>query len=452
MSTREQRARGGSTERAGEVNARQAASRTQDSLVTAEIICVGTELLLGQVVNTNAAYLGDRLADLGISVYRHTVVGDNHRRLSAALTAASQNCSLVVLTGGLGPTDDDITREVVADYLQLPLQQSESAVRDIEAFLAHFGVEMNEKNLKQAAFPEGSRVIPNANGTAPGCLVEHSGIAYLLLPGPPGELRTMFEQEVEPLLCGRSGTRFESRVIRLSGIGEAQLETEIQDVVDNQTNPTVAVYAGHGETSVRLTAAGVEQPDIALALEELHHSLKERLGDHVYGGADDSLQKVVLRELEARGVRVATAESCTGGALAARLVSVPGASRVVEEGVVVYSNESKIRQLGVDPDSIRKYGAVSAEVARAMAEGVAQNAGVGAGVAITGVAGPDGGTDEKPVGTVFIAVFFNGETSVRKYQLPGDREKVQLFSVTFALELLRRTLLATIATKKPAAT
>lgn len=425
--------------------------QTPLNLTTAEIICVGTELLLGQVVNTNAAYLGSRLADLGIGVYRHTVVGDNHERLQAALAAAAQNCGLVVLTGGLGPTDDDITREVVADYLQLPLRESELAIRDIKTFLAHFGVEINEKNRKQALFPEGSRVIPNANGTAPGCLVEHDGVAYLLLPGPPAELRTMFEAEVESILSARSGTRFESRVVRVSGIGEAQLESAIQDFVDNQTNPTVAVYAGYGEASVRLTAAGVEQPAVAEALETLHSAVRERLGDHVYGGEADSLQKVVLNELEEQVLRLAVAESCTGGALAARLISVPGASRVLEEAVVVYSNESKTRRLGVDSDTILKFGAVSEEVASAMACGVAQGAGVEVGVAVTGVAGPGGGTDEKPVGTVFIAVYLNGHTAVRKYQLPGDRDKVRRFSVTFALELLRRTLLAK-GKKKPAAT
>jgi len=428
----------------------EASSRTPTTPMTAEIICVGTELLLGQVVNTNAAYLGARLADLGIGVYRHTVVGDNHSRLKAALSAASASCNLVVLTGGLGPTDDDITREVVAEYLQLPLHESESALQDIRAFLSHFSVEINEKNRKQAAFPQGSRVIPNANGTAPGCLVDHNGIWYLLLPGPPAELRTMFEREVEPILSRCSGTRFESRVIRLSGIGEAQLETAIQDFVDNQTNPTVAVYAGYGETSVRLTAAGVEQPDIALALEALHNAVKKRLGDHVYGGADDSLETVVLRELESRDMRLAVAESCTGGALAARLISVPGASQVLEEGVVVYSNASKTRRLGVDSNTIQEFGAVSEEVAKAMAVGVAQHAGVEAGVAITGVAGPDGGTDKKPVGTVYIAVYLKGQTNVQRYQLPGDRSKVQRFSVTFALELLRRSLMAT-AQKKPAA-
>ncbi len=421
------------------------------NLTTAEIICVGTELLLGQVVNTNAAYLGSRLAGLGIGVYRHTVVGDNHERLQAALAAAAQNCNLVVLTGGLGPTDDDITREVVADYLHLPLRESELAIRDIEAFLAHFGAEMNEKNRKQAVFPEGSQVIPNANGTAPGCLAEHDGVTYLLLPGPPAELRTMFEAEVEPMLAARSATRFQSRVVRVSGIGEAQLESAIQDFVDNQTNPTVAVYAGYGEASVRLTAAGVEQPAVSAALEGLHSAVRERLGDHVYGGEADSLQEVVLSAMECQGLRLAVAESCTGGALAARLISVPGASRVLEEAVVVYSNQSKIRRLGVAADTIQRFGAVSEEVASAMALGVAQSAGVEVGVAITGVAGPGGGTVEKPVGTVFIGVCLNGHTAVRKYQLPGDRDKVRRFSVTFALELLRRTLLAN-GKKKPAAT
>jgi len=331
---------------------------------------------------------------------------------------------------------------VVADCLQRPLQESQSAVRDIEAFLSHFSIEMNEKNRKQGFFPKGSVVIPNANGTAPGCLVDKDGVAYLLLPGPPAELQTMFEREVEPLLRGRSGTRFESRVIRVSGIGEAQLEAAIQEFVDSQLNPTVAVYAGIGEASVRLTAAGVDRPDVAAALDSLHGAVTERLGDHVYGGEDDSLEKVVLRELESLGLRLAVAESCTGGALAARLISVPGASRVLEEGVVVYSDESKIRRLGVDANTIQEFGAVSEEVVRAMAAGVAQGAGVDAGVALSGVAGPDGGTEEKPVGTVYIAVFLHGNTTVRRYRLPGDREKVQRFSVTFALELLRRSLLA----------
>jgi nicotinamide-nucleotide amidase len=425
------------TERDGD----QATQMHQPSM-TAEIICVGTELLLGQVVNTNAAYLGARLADLGIGVYRNTVVGDNHARLMAALAAAANSCNLVVLSGGLGPTDDDITRKVVADYLELPLQESQSAVRDIEAFLSHFSIEMNEKNRKQGFFPEGSVVIPNANGTAPGCLVDKDGVAYLLLPGPPAELQTMFEREVEPLLRGRSGTRFESRVIRISGIGEAQLEAAIQDFVDSQLNPTVAVYAGIGEASVRLTAAGVDRPDVAAALDSLHGTVKERLGHHVYGGEDDSLEKVVLRELESLGLRLAVAESCTGGALAARLISVPGASRVLEEGVVVYSDESKIRRLSVDANTIEEFGAVSEEVVSAMATGVAEGAGVDVGVALSGVAGPDGGTEEKPVGTVFIAVFLHGNITVRRYRLPGDREKVQRFSVTFALELLRRSLLA----------
>lgn len=409
--------------------------------MTAEIISVGTELLLGDITNTNAQYLAKQLAVFGINLYRQTVVGDNPKRLKDAFRSAFETADMVITTGGLGPTEDDLTKEIAAEYFGRKMVLHEPSLESIKNYFGNMGVDMPANNVKQAYIPEGSEALPNGKGTAPGCLLEENGKIIITLPGPPFEMKAMFESGVIPYLKKKQDCVFVSRVLRLCGIGESAAEERILDLLDSQTNPTIAPYAKSNEVILRITAKAESEQAAAVLIEPVAKELYDRFGDLIYAEGETTLEETVVSLLKEKNLTISFAESCTGGLLTARLVNVSGVSDVLMEGAVTYSNNAKISRLGVSEASLNNYGAVSSQVAVEMARGVAKTAKTSVGVSTTGIAGPDGGTDEKPVGLVFIGLHINGETTYKQLNLAGDRERIRNRTVAATLDFIRRSLI-----------
>lgn len=408
----------------------------------AEIVSVGTELLLGQIIDTNAARISRELAALGIAVYRRVTVGDNHDRLLAALREALAGNDLVITIGGLGPTMDDITRDVLAEAIGDTLRFDEGIAGHLRAFFRSRNVPILESNLRQAWVPEHGRALPNPNGTAPGLLFEHDGRTGIALPGPPGEFVPMMRDHVLPCLRERTGGRgaIRSRVLRVCGLGESAVEDRVKDLLCGE-NPTVAPYAKTGEVHLRVTARADDPAEADRLVEDRVAELCRRLGDLVYAYDDELLEAVVVRLLSERGLTVAAAESCTGGLLSARLTDVPGSSRVFPGSLVTYANAAKTDLAGVDAALIEKHGAVSAEVAAAMASGARQRFAADLGIGITGVAGPGGGTEARPVGLVYVALSAADGMAVERNQFLGERADVRRRSTQVALVMVRDRLL-----------
>ncbi len=409
--------------------------------MTAEILAVGTELLMGQIANTNAQYISKRLAELGINVYFHTVVGDNSARLEETLKRALQRSDIVITTGGLGPTKDDLTKETIAKTMNRTLVRHDEILDGIRDFFMRKHRIMVSNNEKQAFLPENSIIIPNNNGTAPGCIIEDNGKVVIMLPGPPKEMQPMFNETVFPYLKQKTGVMLVSKMLKVFGIGESELESRLMDLVDNQNNPTIAPYVSYGEVTVRVTARCSSEEEAAMLLEPIVAEIKARLGDMVYAEEGESMEQVVFGLLRQKGLVLATAESCTGGLLAEKITSIPGASGIFERGYVTYANKAKVEDLGVSEETLRKYGAVSQETALEMVKGLAARTGASVSVAITGIAGPDGGTQEKPVGLVYIAVRVPDKTVCKSYELMGNRERVRNDACIRALDMVRRLIL-----------
>ncbi len=400
----------------------------------AEIMAVGTEILLGDILNTNAQYLSKQLAILGIGVYYQTVVGDNEERLLNAFKLAFERADIVITTGGLGPTDDDITKETGGKFFGLEMVENEEAVKNVRDYFK--GREMPESNKKQGFVPEGAKVFYNHNGTAPGCMIEKNGKILIMLPGPPYETEPMFEEYVIPFLKEKSGFTIISKVLHLSGIGESAAAEVISDIMNDSENPTVAPYAKPNEMIFRVSGRGKSEDEAKKIMEPVIREIYNRLGKYIYGEDGCTLEEAVIKKLSGKNLTLATAESCTGGLISGKIVDYPGASKVFVDGVVSYSNESKVKRLGVSEETLNKYGAVSEQTAKEMAEGVVKLLGADVGVSSTGVAGPDGGTDEKPVGLVYIAVCLKGKTTVKKLNIKGKRNRIRGRVVTEALTLL----------------
>jgi len=413
-----------------------------------EILTIGTEILLGQIVDTNAAFMAQRLAEAGIDLFFKATVGDNEGRIEAALRRGLERSDAVLCTGGLGPTEDDLTREVIAKVLGLRLRLDEAVLGQITARFASRGIAMAENNRKQAYVPEGAEVLNNPRGTAPGLsLTTLEGKVVVAMPGVPSEMRSMLTEQVIPRLRVRFGTRgrIRSRVLRTCGASESRVDQLIGDLFRSQRNPTIGVLAHAGEIHVRLTAKGESDAEIDGLLDDLEAKLRERIGPLIFGRDDEELEQVVARLLRDRALTLAVAESCSGGLVAHRLTNVPGSSQYFERGVVAYSNRAKVEVLGVPADLVAARGAVSPEVARAMAEGVRHLAGTSLGIGITGIAGPDGGTAGKPVGLTYIGLAWKGGSLAREYRFLSDRAVNKVRASQMALELLRRHLLGTDA-------
>lgn len=411
-------------------------------MMTVELICVGTELLLGSIVNTNAAFLAEKCAGLGLSCYFQTVVGDNEKRLGGILETALERSDVVILSGGLGPTEDDLTKEVAAKVCGKKLVLHEPSRQAILQYFEKKGMEPTDNNWKQAMLPEGCIVLDNPNGTAPGVIIETEKNKVILLPGPPGELCPMFEADVRPYLEGLANQVICSQTVKVCGIGESRAETMVKDLIDAQTNPTIATYAKTGEVHIRVTAGAENQKTAAKLIKPVVKELKRRFENAIYTTDEETtLESAVVELLLANGLTVTCAESCTGGLLSARLVNVPGVSEIYKSGLVTYSNKAKRKLLGVKKATLQKYGAVSEQTAEEMAKGAAALTKADVAVAVTGIAGPDGGTKEKPVGTVYIACAVKGKTVVKKYQFSGNRSKVREAAVSEALVLMRSCIL-----------
>ena len=406
----------------------------------AEIVSVGTELLMGQVVNTDAQFIAQRLAPLGFQVFYHTTVGDNVKRLTAVVHQAVERSDVVVFTGGLGPTDDDLTKETVAAALGLTVEPIPEEVERLKKHFETRGYAFTPNNLKQASFPKSATILPNAFGTAPGCIMSAENKTAILLPGPPRELFPMFQNHVMPYLEQLSGNKLYSRELRIFGKGESVVTYELRDIIETQTNPTVAPYVKTGEVSLRVTALCQNEAEGEKLARPMIGEIVARLGDIVYSTVGESLPETCARMLTDDAQTLAIAESCTGGMVASELVAIPGCSNFLLEACVTYSDAAKVARLGVKQETLDQFGAVSEQCAREMAEGMRKTSGADYALATTGFAGPDGGTEENPVGTIYIALARQSETLVKRVQLFGDRARIREIASLHAFDLLRRKL------------
>lgn len=408
-----------------------------------ELISVGTEILLGNITNTNAQYLAEECAVLGLYNYYQVTVGDNEERLSDAIRTALGRADIVLLTGGLGPTEDDITRETVAKVLGREMHEVPEIHQQIQDYFERMGAKRpSSNNWRQAMVIEGAQIIENHNGTAPGMIVEvDEKKRIILMPGPPEELRLMFKESVAPYLAGMNQQVICSKTVKICGMGESRVAQVISDLIEAQTNPTIGTYAKGGEVHLRITASGTDIKSAKRSIKPIVKEIKSRFGSKVYTTREsESLEQHVIGLLKRRNMTVTTAESCTGGLVAGTLVNVPGASEVFNEGYITYSNEAKHKILGVKKKTLKNEGAVSEACAGEMAKGAARAAGARAAIAVTGIAGPDGGTAEKPVGLVYIACCIDGRVWVECYHMNGDRQKIREITVKRALDMLRRCI------------
>jgi nicotinamide-nucleotide amidase len=402
-----------------------------------ELVSVGTELLLGQTVNTNAAVIGERLAEAGFDHYRQTVVGDNLGRVTEALRSALERAGAVIVTGGLGPTQDDLTREAIAAVIGRELRFSDEWAEELRRRWKELGRDMPESNLRQAEYPEGARLIPNPKGSAPGIDLAVEGRRLFALPGVPEEMVPMLEGHVLPELVAAVGEGgvLVSRLLRTWGMSESQVGEVLDDLYQGSVNPTVAFLASAGEIKVRLTAKAARAEEAAGLIDPVEQEVRRRLGGLVFGIDRETVEAVLLKSLEERGWTLAVAESATGGLIAARLTEVPGASKVFRGGVVAYAPELKAALLGLDEAWLRGHGLVSEATAGRMAEGAADRLGAEAAIAVTGSAGPE--PLEQPVGTMVVAVLTPEDLRATTLRFPGDRERVRAYATTAALHLAR---------------
>jgi competence/damage-inducible protein CinA-like protein len=407
----------------------------------AEIIAVGSELLTPHRHDTNSLYLTGKLNSLGIEVRFKTVVGDDAARLGSVFRTALDRSKLIIVMGGLGPTEDDINRQVVADILGRDLHEVPEVIERIAARYARTGRKMPANNARQALVPEGADWLPNKKGTAPGIWIEQDGSIIVMLPGPPRELEEMFDEQCLPRLRNRvPGAQIRTRVIKVAGLPESEVDERIAPIYKPYSNPSTTILSTGGAIEVHLSAHAPTQEEAGALLDELTDKIEPALGDHIFSTSGETLEEVVGMYLVMRQKTLATAESCTGGLLGERITRVPGSSEYYLGGAVCYSNELKTRFAGVSRKLLETCGAVSKPVAQAMAEGIRRKTNASIGVGITGIAGPGGGAEEKPTGMVFISVADERGTEVREFRFPGDRERVRLLSSQFALEMLRRRI------------
>ena len=407
----------------------------------AEIITVGTEILLGDILNTNCRYLSRELAAMGIEMYYQITVGDNEERLLKTLEESLNRSDIVICTGGLGPTEDDITKEVCAKYFGYELELHKPSLDAMIERFKHMNRVPTKNNEKQAYFPKEAYILKNDNGTAPGCIMEKEGKMIVVLPGPPKEMESMFENYVKPYLSKLTDDVIESEVLRIIGVGESKIENDILDIIDSQTNPTIATYAKGYECTLRITAKAKSVEEAKELIKPMSDEMKRRFGQSLYATGETSIEEVVAKMLVENNLKIAVAESCTGGMVSASLINYPGISSVFMEGCVTYSNEAKMKSLGVKKETLDVYGAVSDNCAKEMASGVAARYNTNVGIATTGIAGPGGGTDEKPVGLVYFGIYINGKVITKKYVFNGDRQGIRERATRTILNDLRLELL-----------
>ena len=381
------------------------------------ILSVGTEILFGQIVNTNTVYLSQQMNMLGFDVMYHYTVGDNPKRVEEMIDLAFQDCDLILTTGGLGPTQDDLTKEVACKALDDTLVMMDDVLEEITKYFKTLGREMTENNKKQAIMPSRATVFHNDAGTAPGFALEKDGKYIICMPGPPREMKRMFQKSVVPFLQSMIDGALYYRQIRFFGIGESMLETQLLDLIDNQTDPTLATYAKEGECSLRIASKRATEEEAEHAVDELLEMVKERVGHYIYSCDDEELAQVVADRLMEQGLTLSSAESCTGGMFASTMTDIPGISQCFDRGLVTYSNQAKMEELGVSAGTLEKFGAVSEETALEMVEGLKRVSGSDVCISVTGIAGPGGGSEEKPVGLVYIGFSYGDKKICKKIQM-----------------------------------
>ncbi len=409
--------------------------------MTAEIIAVGTELLLGEILNTDAQFLAQELSKLGINVFYQTVVGDNEQRLKDTIKTALSRSDIVITSGGLGPTSDDITKETVAEAMGVELELDKNSLKDIEDYFARMGRVMGKNNIKQAIMPKNAIVLKNNNGTAPGGIIEKNGKIAIFLPGPPNEIVPMYKQSVEPYLMKKADSILFSKTLRIIGIGESKVEEMLYELIKTSTNPTVAPYAKTGEVTLRITAKSKNEDEANALIGPVEKKIREVLGDAVYGIDDDTIYSVVINMLLEKKMTISFAESCTGGLLAQSMTSIPGASAVFKQSFVTYCDEAKNKTLAVENDVLEKYSAVSEQVAKQMAIGAREKSGADIAISVTGVAGPDSDENNNPVGLVYIGIADKTDAKAIKYNFMGNRDKIRMRACISAYEIIRKYLM-----------
>ncbi len=405
----------------------------------AEIFSVGTEILLGEILDTNAKYIATELANIGIDVFYKTSVGDNEKRLLDAIDIAYKRADIIISTGGLGPTDDDLTKETFAKYFNKNLVTDKESLENLKSYYKNDY--MPKSNLKQVDMPEGSIALVNENGTASGCIIQENNKIAVILPGPPKECIPMFEKQVKPILQQYTSKVLVSKNLKLCGIGESNACEIIKDLMLSSQNPTIAPYAGNNEVRFRVTASGKTKEEAKELLKPTVEKLYNIFNEYIYGEDEQTLQGAVVDKLIKNNMTISTAESCTGGLLASNIIDVPSASKVFLNGVISYSNESKVYELNVWKEDLEKYGAVSEQVAIQMAEGIREKSNTTIGISTTGIAGPTGETEDKPVGLVYIAISIKGkETVCKKLMLQGDRLKIREKTVNICFSNLLKLI------------
>jgi len=404
-----------------------------------ELLAVGTELLLGDILNTNSQYLAKKMAESGLNLHFQTVVGDNEARILESLENAFKRSDMVITTGGLGPTDDDITKETCAKFFSKKLILDQYSLEKIQKIFSQRNIQMPEINKKQAYYIDGSKILENNFGSAIGCYLESDGKHLIILPGPPSEMTPMFEEQVAPYLKSLQNETFYSNYINIFGIGESSVNEVVKDLL-NLPNPTLAPYAKDSYVKLRVTAAASSENVAQVEINKLKKEIYSRLGDYIFSEGNQSLEEVVQEKLEKHKYTISTAESCSGGLLAAKLVNLPGISNTFIEGIVAYSNSAKVRTLGVPEDVILKYGAVSKETALFMARNVALINNTDVGISTTGIAGPGNDSTGKPVGLVYIGLYIRGKEYSQELNLFGNRNKIREMTTLYALDYLRKRL------------
>ena len=408
--------------------------------MNAEIISVGTELLLGEILNTDAKFLAEELSELGINVYYQTVVGDNRKRLEESLQIAFKRADIVIASGGLGPTPDDLTKEVISEYFNKELVLDEESVARMEKYLKGRGLMDVKCNLKQAMMPKDSIILKNDCGTAPGCIIEENGKIAIMLPGPPHELVDMYKKCVKPYLMSKTDSIFYSENLKLFGIGESKVSEILNDYIEKYENPSVAPYAETPGVRLRLTAKCKNEEEGKKIIEPVKKDIYEKIGEYIYNENGDTLPHTVIHKLIDKGYKISAAESCTGGLFSKMITDISGSSDILNESYVTYANEAKSKILGVSEKTLKEYGAVSEETAKEMADGLYRVTKSNVCIGITGIAGPGGGSDEKPVGLVYAGVSINGDTKVYKLMLRGDRERVRNAACLEVFDIIRKRI------------
>lgn len=405
------------------------------------IVSVGTELLFGQTINTNAAFLSSQLNEQGINVMYHYTVGDNPERLRETLKEASEKCDLIITTGGLGPTQDDLTKEVIASFLNDTLILNDEALNAMEHYFSKAKRVMTENNVKQAYIPSKSVVFQNQAGTAPGFALEDGGKIIVALPGPPSEMMAMWKNDVLPYLSAKSDHVIFSKMLRVFGMGESAVETKLLDLINTQTNPTIATYAKEGNVCVRVTAKAGSSKEAEDLVELTVNKIRNKIGEFIYSEADQELVEVVGTKLLKNKITISSAESCTGGLFSSELTSIPGISAVFDRGIITYSYEAKKEELGVKQETLETFGAVSCEAAIEMAKGLKAVSGSDINIAVTGIAGPGGDSTDKPVGLVYICMIYKEEIVCKEFRVfMRQRNAIRKYTTLLMLDMINKAI------------